>query len=673
MKRNLKLIALFSLAFSVFLGVKNNNAKATNVKADSKSYIVDSFNDVPADWELYKRADQGTQAEAKDGQLVITNSNGSAGNYYGGVYLFDTEAYTNFTFKMEFSIQSSANTRRFIGLLWHTNIVNDYLNGLYMNYRMDGGSAASVIHHSGSFTDDSEIKAGTPALKTNEYHTLKVVMNGDYVYQCIDDILITSYDVKAKYASNLLGPDYPRSGGFGVLVNNCALKIKSISIFDEVERNSDGGTSTDHLMALFNNYNGAMAKCIPASWSTIPYVIDGADSTSAVGLKGSAGIYRDTAGKADYLEFGQYDETSNWPTAEKMSLKNYKDVDEELYKVYADLQDTLQDYRFVSALITTSYIEDVQDISLYWGNSSSGLYGNAYLYFVYQLEDGDGSWHILTRDDGVSTYSTSSIYGGVGADGDYAWNNYAIFSGDVNGANETTDDGDFALNLKGKTAKIGVVLASLRGPNNKIDLTGFMVNRVNSIKAVMNDASLNESTLVEMGGYNILQSQADKLDSEIASNGSYFDDFSKRYEEITGNKLSKETVRTFLEDWDKMRANGEGGICDYIKDPNWNMLKDLLARYDAFDEAHKEEINNTIDKGSGGFDSEDTTIGNTIQFAKAELEAYENESSDQNDPSLGGLIILSKNNTASIIALFIILGLVAVSAYYLIEKKKFAK
>ncbi|MCH5171592.1 MAG: bacterial Ig-like domain-containing protein [Erysipelotrichales bacterium] len=233
MKRKTKILALFGLIFSIFMGV--NNKQIIDVKADSKSYNIDSFTQMPEDWTIYKRSDVNySSQQVVNNELVLSHFNESgtqADKYYGSVYLFNTEAYTDFTFSMEFSLESALNTSRFIGLLWHANEVNDYLNSLYMNYRVSGETASSVICGSGSFKDDTS-KKGPVVLSDGKYHELKVIMIDDTVYQYIDNNLLTTYSVEPKYADNLLTSSFPKDGGFGILVNKSTIKIKNIHISD---------------------------------------------------------------------------------------------------------------------------------------------------------------------------------------------------------------------------------------------------------------------------------------------------------------------------------------------------------------------------------------------------------------------------------------------------------
>ena len=234
--------ALFGLMLSIFVGTKHQ--ETTTVKADSKTYIIDSFNKVPDDWTLYSRSDaSNTVSQVVNNELIVTHvTDGNPWNkYYGAVYQFETENYEDFTFQMEFKMNSYQDESRFVGMLWHINEVNDYLNALYMNYRVKGENASSVIHADGKFTDDPSMAADKApvALSDGNYHKLKIIMIGDDIYEYIDNNLLRHYSAQTKYTDELLTSSFPKDGRFGILVNKCSIKIKSINITDVPEDPSE--------------------------------------------------------------------------------------------------------------------------------------------------------------------------------------------------------------------------------------------------------------------------------------------------------------------------------------------------------------------------------------------------------------------------------------------------
>ena len=125
-----------------------------------------------------------------------------------------------------------------------------------------------------------------------------------------------------------------------------------------------------------------------------------------------------------------------------------------------------------------------------------------------------------------------------------------------------------------------------------------------------------------------------------------------------------EKVDKFIADWHSMRTNGTRGICEYDLNGE-NALTDLLNRFEGFDGEYKDLIINAID-----VEKENITIGQTMDYINNVLKKEATVSEDHN---LSSFIISLGDNTTSLVALFAILGLVAVSAYYFIEKRKLAK
>ncbi len=238
MKKNIKIIALLGISVSVGLSINGHLNKNTKVLAENPNYTINSFSEVPSDWSLYNLSDiEHTETKVENNELIITHTNDvdSAYNkYYGSVYLLNTDTYSDFTFEMEFSIQSYQNNSRYIGILWHTNVIDDYLNSLFMNYRINGQTAPSTIYGKGSFKDEV-VKTMPVNLSDNAYHSLKITMKGENVSHYIDNSLIVSYNTSGRYSSDLLTESFPRNGKFGILVNKCAMRIRSINISDKVD------------------------------------------------------------------------------------------------------------------------------------------------------------------------------------------------------------------------------------------------------------------------------------------------------------------------------------------------------------------------------------------------------------------------------------------------------
>ena len=123
----------------------------------------------------------------------------------------------------------------------------------------------------------------------------------------------------------------------------------------------------------------------------------------------------------------------------------------------------------------------------------------------------------------------------------------------------------------------------------------------------------------------------------------------------------------FINEWAALRAAaGNEGICHYLSSANRAELDLLLKKYDTL---CKNSANKTyIDAAKDG----DTTIGNTITYVKNVIEGTQPTDKDYTN---SGVIITSNYSidSTSLIALFALLGIGALSAYYFIEKKKLSK
>ena len=129
---------------------------------------------------------------------------------------------------------------------------------------------------------------------------------------------------------------------------------------------------------------------------------------------------------------------------------------------------------------------------------------------------------------------------------------------------------------------------------------------------------------------------------------------------------SKDTVENFINNWNTLRTNGgDNGICNYLTAANREDLEIMLARYEAFSDADKAIIAAANDG--------DTTIGNTIAYV---TNVINNNQSTEKDYGINSGVIITSNysiDSTSLIALFALLGIGAISAYYFIEKKKLSK
>ena len=123
-----------------------------------------------------------------------------------------------------------------------------------------------------------------------------------------------------------------------------------------------------------------------------------------------------------------------------------------------------------------------------------------------------------------------------------------------------------------------------------------------------------------------------------------------------------DTLEKFLEDWNATIRNSEKGLCDFLSGANKATLEALIARYNALEDANKAEL---VDKAG-------VKISESITYAK---NVWNNSQTTEGNYGNSGVVITSNNSydKTSLIALFAILGIVTISGYYIIEKKKFSK
>ena len=124
-------------------------------------------------------------------------------------------------------------------------------------------------------------------------------------------------------------------------------------------------------------------------------------------------------------------------------------------------------------------------------------------------------------------------------------------------------------------------------------------------------------------------------------------------------------AQEFLNDWYALR-NDEGSICDNLNEPT--KLEEMLQRYDALNPEDRAVVDAATEK-------DDTTlVKTTIEYLRGLLNNNKKDAGNEHNTTAGLLISLSENNkSVSLITLFAILGLVAISTYYFIEKKRIAK
>ncbi len=129
------------------------------------------------------------------------------------------------------------------------------------------------------------------------------------------------------------------------------------------------------------------------------------------------------------------------------------------------------------------------------------------------------------------------------------------------------------------------------------------------------------------------------------------------------------TTDKFVAEWKQLRAlGGENGICAILvkNSEAQTTFNNLMEKYESLSDTDKNIINNTLDV-------EEVTIGATINYIKNVLDGSIKTEGEYGINS--GIVITSSNNydKTSLIVLFAILGIVTISGYYVIEKKKYSK
>lgn len=126
----------------------------------------------------------------------------------------------------------------------------------------------------------------------------------------------------------------------------------------------------------------------------------------------------------------------------------------------------------------------------------------------------------------------------------------------------------------------------------------------------------------------------------------------------------------FVAEWSQMRTNGgETGICGYLTDSENSTLATLLNKFAAFDAETQKLIRAETDVIYG---ETTVTIGETMDYMASVRDWVKNIVSPTSS-ELNGIVLTTNTESNSLVALFAIVGLVAVSAYYFLEKKKLSK
>ncbi len=311
--------------------------------------------------------------------------------------------------------------------------------------------------------------------------------------------------------------------------------------------------TSDHFMGVFNNYNGSMND-VPQNTSN-NFIIENVDKSSEISLKVSTGRFVKNSENDAYLDLGRYFEGSFDTTA--ISIK-YSD-DEDFKKLYEDVKTDITN-DLLTAVITTSYVNNIQDISLFWKKLGSD-WGASAIWLVYQLEGENNPWKVLGRDDGEGgvPYKNYKLTNEFGTHDD-TWSHSGAFAGQYDGTSLPSSNGPFAKELKGKNAKIGFVMSARGGYGNTVQITAFMINRTKSIMNFVNnveqnsidlEASIGYDRVVELGGLKFLQSYADALNVDYMlgeDTKNYYSTFNEYYQKLKGENLPFEPKLVIVEE-----------------------------------------------------------------------------------------------------------------------------
>ena len=135
--------------------------------------------------------------------------------------------------------------------------------------------------------------------------------------------------------------------------------------------------------------------------------------------------------------------------------------------------------------------------------------------------------------------------------------------------------------------------------------------------------------------------------------------------DISFTYVNFDSISKFEKDWNEIRGENNS-ICDYLTSDNRSTLEAMIVRYNEFNDTDKAELSKIVDKAG-------VTIGESITYIINVLEGTRKTDGDYGINS--GVIITSNYSidSTSLIALFALLGIGAISAYYFIEKKKLSK
>ncbi len=126
-------------------------------------------------------------------------------------------------------------------------------------------------------------------------------------------------------------------------------------------------------------------------------------------------------------------------TAEQSTITAVTDTNSDYFKIAQALGYEGDTTKFVSAVISDGYIENVQDFHFYFSGAEAG-----YVTVLYQ-EEGESNWTVVKTDDGEKSYYGADASNKQGSRVAGSWNQSAYHNGST---------WQFTTTLQGKTAKI---------------------------------------------------------------------------------------------------------------------------------------------------------------------------------------------------------------------------
>lgn len=264
----------------------------------------------------------------------------------------------------------------------------------------------------------------------------------------------------------------------------------------------------DHFMTSFHNNPSVLAAfdTVKDKTGTLKndIIIDNLDYSSNISWRLSSGKFEAKNNDASYsITMGLGD--SSVATSS----------DEDYLGIYTAINSEVALTGKQSVIYSTSYIQNLTDISLAWGSCENGI-----IAVAYKLKGED--WSYLSR------YVATSTNGGTGDK--TTWNRRQFI---INKDNNE----DFSSILLGETAKIAFLYSNQNGSTNYIRMNSFIINKTASIKGKINYWSKNNANLCQINGalytdkslekfdllmtnYNFNQDDANALNVAISSSGS---------------------------------------------------------------------------------------------------------------------------------------------------------